>query len=97
MTVPTGRRLRLELVAKCLELVKRWAGGGLRANIHLIGRSTGAYVIMEAFVQAEKRWRPLQGPWRIGQLALHRPAMWAPAASPPAANGPARCSVASCA
>ena len=39
-------------------------------NIHLIGHSTGAYVIMEAFAQAEKVGELFKTPWRIAQVAF---------------------------
>jgi esterase/lipase superfamily enzyme len=39
-------------------------------NIHLLGHSTGAYVIMEAFAQAEKIGNLFQTSWRIGQVAF---------------------------
>jgi esterase/lipase superfamily enzyme len=39
-------------------------------NIHLIGHSTGAYVIMEAFSQAEKKGDLFKRPWRMGQVAF---------------------------
>ena len=29
--------------------------GGCKTNVHLLGHSTGAYVIMEAFAQSEKQ------------------------------------------
>jgi len=39
-------------------------------NIHLIGHSTGAYVIMEAFAQAEAEGTLHRSAWRIGQVAF---------------------------
>jgi esterase/lipase superfamily enzyme len=39
-------------------------------NIHLLGHSTGAYVIMEAFAQAEKVGELFKTPWRIAQVAF---------------------------
>lgn len=39
-------------------------------NIHLIGHSTGAYAIMEAFAQAEKDGELFKSDWRMGQVAL---------------------------
>jgi pimeloyl-ACP methyl ester carboxylesterase len=41
-----------------------------KLNVHLLGHSTGAYVIMEAFAQAEKIGDYFRSPWRIGQVAL---------------------------
>lgn len=39
-------------------------------NIHLIGHSTGAYVIMEAFAQAQAEGALHKSGWRIGQVAF---------------------------
>ena len=39
-------------------------------NIHLIGHSTGAYVIMEAFAEAQKRGNLFRTDWRVAQVAL---------------------------
>lgn len=39
-------------------------------NVHLLGHSTGAYAIMEAFNQAEKRGRLYQADWRVAQVAF---------------------------
>lgn len=39
-------------------------------NIHLLGHSTGAYVIMEAFANAAKKGDLFRKPWRIGQVVF---------------------------
>lgn len=39
-------------------------------NVHLLGHSTGAYVIMEAFANAAKNGALFKKPWRMGQVAL---------------------------
>lgn len=39
-------------------------------NIHLLGHSTGAYVIMEAFNQAKKQGDLYRADWRVAQVAL---------------------------
>lgn len=39
-------------------------------NVHMLGHSTGAYVIMEAFAAAAKRGEFYKKPWRIGQVAF---------------------------
>lgn len=39
-------------------------------NVHLLGHSTGAYVIMEAFSNASKMGALFKKPWRIGQVAF---------------------------
>lgn len=41
-----------------------------QTNIHLLGHSTGAYVIMEGFSAAQKSGDLFANPWRIGQVAL---------------------------
>lgn len=38
--------------------------------VHLLGHSTGAYVIMDAFANAAKRGDLFKKPWRIGQVAF---------------------------
>jgi pimeloyl-ACP methyl ester carboxylesterase len=43
---------------------------GCETNVHVLGHSTGAYVIMEACAQAEKIGALFQADWRIGQVAL---------------------------
>lgn len=39
-------------------------------NVHLLGHSTGAYVIMEAFAQAAKKGAFFKKPWRIAQVVF---------------------------
>ena len=39
-------------------------------NVHLLGHSTGAYVIMEAFAAASKKGELFKKPWRIAQVAF---------------------------
>lgn len=39
-------------------------------NVHLIGHSTGAFVIMEAFSNAAKKGALFKKPWRIGQVVF---------------------------
>ena len=39
-------------------------------NVHLLGHSTGAYVIMEAFSQAATKGKFFKKPWRIAQVAF---------------------------
>ena len=43
---------------------------GCVTNVHLLGHSTGAYVILEAFAQAEKNGKIFKSDWRMGQVAL---------------------------
>jgi esterase/lipase superfamily enzyme len=39
-------------------------------NVHLLGHSTGAYVIMEAFANSTKKGGLFVKPWRIGQVVF---------------------------
>lgn len=39
-------------------------------NVHLLGHSTGAYVIMEAFNQAQKKGKLFREDWQVSQVAL---------------------------
>lgn len=39
-------------------------------NVHVIGHSTGAYVIMEAFAQAQKHGDLFRSDWHVAQVAL---------------------------
>jgi pimeloyl-ACP methyl ester carboxylesterase len=41
-----------------------------KLNVHLLGHSTGAYVIMEAFLQAQKVGAYYKRPWRLAQVAF---------------------------
>jgi hypothetical protein len=41
-----------------------------KINVHLLGHSTGAYVIMDAFAHAAKKGDFYKKPWRIGQVAF---------------------------
>lgn len=58
------------LVDKCLHPLMDGQAAGCLTNVHLLGHSTGAYVILEAFAQAEKDGTLFKGDWRIGQVAL---------------------------
>lgn len=41
---------------------------GCQTNVHLLGHSTGAYVIIEALSQAEKNGELFKQQWRVGQV-----------------------------
>lgn len=43
---------------------------GCETNVHLLGHSTGAYVIMTAFAEAEKKGDFYKDDWRVGQVAF---------------------------
>lgn len=59
-----------ELVARGIRPLAEGQANGCQTNIHLVGHSTGAYVIMEAFVQAEKDGELFKSDWRIAQVAF---------------------------
>lgn len=59
-----------QLVTKGIQLIARGQAGGCETNIHLLGHSTGAYLIMEACSQAQKKGSLFKQDWRIGQVAF---------------------------
>ncbi len=63
-------KVAVEVVRRCVTLIATGQEQGCETNIHLLGHSTGAYVIMEAFAQAEKRGELYKSDWRIGQVAF---------------------------
>jgi len=65
-----GAGVAAELVAKGIVLLKKGQDAGCETNVHVMGHSTGAYVIMEAFAQAEKRGDLFKSDWRVGQAAF---------------------------
>ncbi|MBI1170699.1 alpha/beta fold hydrolase [bacterium] len=59
-----------QLVDKCLVLLMQGQKAGCITNVHLLAHSTGAYVVLEAFAQAQKDGTLFKSDWRIGQVAL---------------------------
>jgi len=59
-----------QLVSKGIQLIARGQSEGCLTNVHLIGHSTGAYLIMEACAQAQKKGSLFKQDWRIGQVAF---------------------------
>ncbi len=59
-----------ELVSKGIQLIADGQQGGCKTNVHLLGHSTGAYLIMEACEQAQKNGKLFKQDWRIGQVAF---------------------------
>ncbi len=43
---------------------------GCKLNVHLLGHSTGAYVILEAFEQAQRDGELYKSPWRVDQIGF---------------------------
>lgn len=60
----------LSLVTKGIKVLARGQENGCETNVHLLGHSTGAYVILEAFTQAEKDGNLFKSDWRMGQVAF---------------------------
>jgi esterase/lipase superfamily enzyme len=65
-----GADVARELVTKCIFLLMKGQKAGCETNVHLIGHSTGAYVIMEAFAQAENKGEIFKSDWRMGQVVF---------------------------
>jgi pimeloyl-ACP methyl ester carboxylesterase len=60
----------LQLVKKCIRVLAAGQETGCVTNVHLLGHSTGAYVLMEAFAQAEKDGSLFKSDWRVSQAAF---------------------------
>ena len=60
----------LELVNSCIKLLARQQGKDCTINIHLIGHSTGAYVINEAFADADTTKDTAEINWTVSQILL---------------------------
>ncbi|MCE9594372.1 MAG: alpha/beta hydrolase [Planctomycetes bacterium] len=58
------------MVTGGISVLARGQAAGCQTNIHLIGHSTGAYVIMEAFAEAEKHGALFKSDWRVAQVAF---------------------------
>jgi esterase/lipase superfamily enzyme len=63
-------RVAQELVKSGIRPLAATQMNGCETNIHLVGHSTGAYVIMEAFAQSEKDGDLFKKDWRIAQTAF---------------------------
>ncbi len=59
-----------ELVDKGIRPLSANQQTGCQTNVHLLGHSTGAYVIMEAFAQSEKNGTLFKRDWRIAQVVF---------------------------
>lgn len=60
----------VELVRGGVKVIANGQSKGCETNIHLLGHSTGAFVIMEALAHAEKDGDLFKSDWRIGQVAF---------------------------
>jgi len=63
-------RVSQELVASGIRPLAANQATGCQTNVHLVGHSTGAYVIMGAFAQSEKDGKLFKQDWRIAQTAF---------------------------
>jgi esterase/lipase superfamily enzyme len=63
-------RVAIQLVDSCITRLAKTQKAGCKTNVHLIGHSTGAYVIMEAIAQAQSRGPLYKSDWRVGQVAF---------------------------
>ncbi|RMH02930.1 MAG: alpha/beta hydrolase [Nitrospirae bacterium] len=62
----TARRLRDDGIS----LFSTRQAKGCEINVHVLGHSTGAYVIREAFSQADEKRSIKETPWTVSQVAL---------------------------
>lgn len=60
----------LLLVTDGIELLAKRQKAGCQTNVHALGHSTGAYVIMDALANAEKSGKLHKSTWRLGQVAF---------------------------
>lgn len=61
----TARRLRDD----CISLFSSQQVAGCEINVHLLGHSTGAYVIRHAFTDADEKISIKNRPWTVSQIA----------------------------
>ncbi|MGM4917192.1 alpha/beta fold hydrolase [Tardiphaga sp. 813_E8_N1_3] len=65
-----GAEVAVKLVSDCITVLAQGQEKDCVTNVHLLGHSTGAYVAMEAFVQAEKDGALFKSNWRVSQVAF---------------------------
>ncbi|MFH1573305.1 MAG: hypothetical protein ABIG68_04940, partial [Acidobacteriota bacterium] len=58
------------LVTDCIALFSREQERGCTANVHLLGHSAGAFVIREAFDDADDRASIASRSWSVSQVAF---------------------------
>jgi esterase/lipase superfamily enzyme len=63
-------KVAIDLVQNCIRRLSEGQDSGCKTNVHLLGHSTGAYVIMDAFANAEKDGDLHASPWRVAQVAF---------------------------
>ncbi len=66
-----AKETAFQLVKDCIVLLaQRQSEGGCDVNVHLLAHSTGAYVVREAFDDADDRNAIAAANWTVSQLAL---------------------------
>ena len=60
----------IRLVSDVIMKLSAQQKAGCKTNIHLLGHSTGAYVIREAFYHAQKKGTLHRRPWKVSQIAF---------------------------
>jgi len=60
----------IRLVTDCIVPLAARQRAGCNTNVHLLGHSTGAYVIREAFYHARKKGMLHKSDWKVSQTAL---------------------------
>ena len=63
-------RTAIELVTACAKPLADGQRSGCATNVHLLGHSTGAYVIREAFYHARTKGVLHRGDWKVSQIAF---------------------------
>ena len=63
-------RTAIELVTACAKPLADGQRSGCATNVHLLGHSTGAYVIREAFYHARKNGDLHRADWKVSQIAF---------------------------
>lgn len=65
-----AKKTALELVNSCIRILALQQSKNCKINIHLIGHSTGAYVISEAFADADTTSHSADINWNVSQILL---------------------------
>jgi esterase/lipase superfamily enzyme len=58
----------IELVNSCIKLLAKQQGKNCTINVHLIAHSTGAYIVHEAFIDAETTKATAEVNWNVSQI-----------------------------
>jgi hypothetical protein len=66
----------VKLVAAGVTLLAKAQDAGCQTNLHLIGHSTGANVVLEAFAEAQQIKQLYRSEWRVAQPAFKHQKDW---------------------